>query len=135
MGPLREQILICRCLHALVSLGRTGLVIEESLQFKNLRIPDGRDGPALSNLGFRVPSGEICSYPINVKNGGLVSSVGRLGLRNSVVKAIRGQRRGVRASVNPLPGRTKPQWEVGLNQATEEGVVLTNTSERPELAG
>lgn len=130
MGPLREQILICRCLQALGSLGGTGLVIAESLQFKNLRIPDGRDRPALSNLGFRVPSGEICSYPIHVKNGGLVSSVGRLGLRNSVVKAIRGQRRGVRASVIPLPGRTKPQWEVGLNQTTEEGVVLTNASVR-----
>ena len=74
--------------------------------------------------------GKLCSYPNNVKNCGLVSSVGCLGLRNSVVKAIRGQGRGVRASVNPLQGRTKPQWEVGLNQTTEDGVVLTNASVR-----
>lgn len=106
MGPLKEQIFICHYLHALVSLGGTGLIIAEILQFKNLRIPDSR--AALSNRGFRIPSGEICSYPINTKTGGLVSSVGCLGLRNSVVKAIRDQGRGLRASVNPLQGGQSP---------------------------
>lgn len=94
VGPLKERIFICHCLHALVPLGVTGLVIVKILQFRNLRIPDSRDGAALSNCGFGNPLGKLCSYPINVKNCGLVSSVGCLGLRNSVVKAIRGQGRG-----------------------------------------
>lgn len=81
MGPFKEWIFICHCLHALVSLGGISLVIVEILQFKNLRIPDSRDGASLSNFGFGVPSGELCSYPINVNGiGGLVSSVGWLGV-------------------------------------------------------
>lgn len=108
--------------------GGTGLIIAESLQFKNLRIPDSRDGPALSNLSLG-PSEEICSYPINVKNGGLVSSVGRLGLRNSGGQGHQGPEGGGEASVSPLPGEDKAPVGVGLNQTTEE-VVLSHASVR-----
>ena len=37
---------------------------------------------------------------------------------------------GAEGICEPTPGRTKPQREAGLNQTTEEGLVLTNASVR-----
>lgn len=109
--------------------GAPGLIIAESLQFKNLRIPDqlAENGPALSNLGFKVHRERSARIPINVKNGGLVSSVGRLGLRNSVVKAIRA-RGGGEGICEPTPGEDKAP--VGGWSEPDHGVVLPCSVER-----